>query len=105
MKEIQQLSDEELVHKELSLERELINARFAKSFREKANRNVGDSSVFAKIRKTIARLKTEQTRRQKEQGLPRNGLKMQYKKTFSPEEAKSDEGSENFLQGIADKFA
>ncbi|MEC7985659.1 MAG: 50S ribosomal protein L29, partial [Myxococcota bacterium] len=58
MSEVKELSDEQLVHKELELERKLIDARFKKQFN-----TLEDSSVFSKIRKTIARLQTEQTRR------------------------------------------
>ena len=61
MSEITALTDEQLVHKELSLERTLIDARIKKSFG-----TLEDSSVFSKIRKDIARLQTEATARGKE---------------------------------------
>ena len=100
MSEIKELSDEQLVHKELELERTLIDARFKKQFNA-----LEDSSIFAKIRKNIARLQTEQTRRQAEQKLPNNGLKMLHAKTFKPAENEDSEGTQDFLKNLADKMS
>jgi len=99
MSEITALTDEQLVHKELSLERSLIDARIKKSFG-----TLEDSSVFSKIRKDIARIQTEATSREKKQSLPKNGLKALYRKTFVAEKG-TDESAGNFLQDIADKLS
>ena len=63
-----------------------------------------DSSVFSKIRKDIARIQTEATSREKKQGLPKNGLKALYRKTFVAEKG-TEENAGNFLQDIADKLS
>jgi len=99
MSEIAALTDEQLVHTELSLERKLIDARIKKSFG-----TLEDSSVFAKIRKDIARIQTESTSREKKQGLAKNALKGQYRKTFVATN-ESEESGGNFLQDIADKLS
>ena len=100
MSEVKDLSDEQLVHKELELERKFIDARFKKQFN-----TLEDSSVFSKIRKTIARLQTEQTRRQADQKLPKNGLKMLHAKTFKPSAEEDGEGTQDFLKNLADKMS
>lgn len=100
MSEIRELTDEQLVHKELDLERELIESRFKKQFG-----TLEDTSTFSKIRKDIARLQTEQSKRQAEQNLSKNGLKMLYAKTFRPTQEEDEEGTQNFLQDIADKMS
>lgn len=99
MSEIKELTDEQLVHKELSLERKLIDARIKKSFG-----TLEDSSFFAKIRKDIARIQTEVTIRQKAQGLARNALKALYRRSFVAEQLE-EENKGDFLKGIADKLS
>lgn len=99
MSEIKSLSDEELVHKELSLERSLIDARIKKSFG-----TLEDTSSFAKIRKDIARIQTETTSREKAQSIEKNGLKAKFRKSFVPTKA-TEEASGDFLQDIADKLS
>ena len=100
MSEIRELSDEQLVHKELELERQIIDARFKKQFN-----TLEDSSIFAKIRKSIARLQTEQSKRQAEQNLPNNGLKMLHGKTFKATSEGEAEGTQDFLKNLADKMS
>ena len=100
MSDIRELTDEQLVHKELSLERQLIDSRFKKQFG-----TLEDTSSFSKIRKNIARLQTEQSKRQAEQNLSKNGLKMLYSKTFNPAQVEEEEGTQDFLQNIADKMS
>ena len=99
MSEIKELTDEQLVHKELSLERKLIDARIKKSFG-----TLEDSSFFAKIRKDIARIQTEVTTRQKAQGIAKNGLKALYRRSFVAEQLE-EENKGDFLKGIADKLS
>jgi ribosomal protein L29 len=51
MAEIKELSDEQLVHQELSIERQILDARFQKQLG-----TLEDTSVFSNYRKDIARL-------------------------------------------------
>ena len=60
--------------------------------------------LLTKIRKDIARIQTESTSREKKQGLAKNGLKAQYRKTFVATN-ESEESGGNFLQDIADKLS
>ena len=98
MSDIKDLSDEQLVHTELSLERKLINSRIKKSF------GTLDSSASSKIRKDIARIQTEVTMRQKLQVLSKNAFKGLYAKTFVAEQLE-DTNNGDFLKGIADKLS
>ena len=99
MSDIKDLSDEQLVHTELSLERKLINSRIKKSFG-----TLEDSSASSKIRKDIARIQTEVTMRQKLQVLSKNAFKGLYAKTFVAEQLE-DTNNGDFLKGIADKLS
>ena len=99
MSEIKELSDQELVHTELDLERQLIDARLKKSL------GVGmDLSIFAKFRKDIARLQTEQTFRCTQQGLAKNALKALHRNTFVYEQEEKEEAGD-FLKSVADKLS
>ena len=99
MSEVKELTDEQLVHTELSLERTLIDARIRKSFG-----TLEDSSIFAKIRKDIARIQTEVTLREKQQGLGKNCFKAQYRNSFVYEKEEAESKGE-FLKDIADKLS
>jgi ribosomal protein L29 len=99
MLEIKELSDLELVHNELSLERKLIDARIKKSFG-----TLEDTSYFAKVRKDIARIQTEVTSREKSQGLSKNAFKALHRKSFVPEVIE-EANKGDFLKGIADKLS
>ena len=99
MSEIKELTDEQLVHQELQLERELIDARIKKSFN-----TLTDSSVFGKLRKDIARIQTEITSREKKQELHKNALKAKFRRTFVAEQG-GQAGQDNVLQSIADKLS
>ena len=99
MSEIKELSDQELVHQELMLEKQLIDAKLKKSL------GVGmDLSIFSKFRKDIARLQTEQTLRCKAQNLPKNALKSLHRKSFEYSQAEEEEKTD-FLQSVADKLS
>ena len=67
--DLKNLDDKALVHRELQLERELLDARF----RMKTNQ-LEDTSKLAKIRKGIARARTLQREREIEQSLNPNTL-------------------------------
>ena len=99
MSEITALSDEQLVHTELSLERKLLNSRVKKSFG-----TLEDSSVFSKVRKDIARIQTEITNREKSQNLGKSALKAKFRKSFVAEQVEESQKSD-FLKGIADKLS
>ena len=99
MSEIKELSDEQLVHHELQLERELIDSRIKKSFN-----TLTDSSMFGKMRKDIARIQTEITLREKKQELHKNALKAKFRRTFVPAQG-DDAVQEDVLKSIADKLS
>src|SRR6056300_853954 len=71
------MSDEELVHAELQLDRDLVTLRFQK----KAG-NGKDMHKSKEVRRNIARLRTEQIAREKAAGLAKNSLRDQYRSTF-----------------------
>jgi len=99
--EITSLTDEQLVHRELQLERDLIATRFAHRTSQ-----LDDSSKMKKIRRDIARLRTAARGREIEQSLPKDSLKAKHAKSFAPEagEGAGGEGA-GFLKGIVDKVS
>ena len=84
--EIKELSDEALVHAELQFQRDIVSERMIVAEDEKN----ADVMIFRKIRKAIARLRTEQRRRELEQSIPKDSLRSKYRRTFSYE-AKASE--------------
>jgi large subunit ribosomal protein L29 len=100
MSDIKQLSNEELVYKELQLERDMIDARFKKELGSLEN-----SAVFAVFRKDIARLRTEQRSREIASGLNIDTLRNTHRGSFNAAVTDSGEGSgSGFLKGISDKL-
>jgi len=95
-----ELSDEALVHRELQLERELIDTRF----RSKTGQ-LEDSSRLAKLRKDVARTRTAQREREQSQKLSANALRDQHRGSFKPGAVSTGEGTAagGFLKGIVDK--
>ena len=95
-----ELSDEQLVHRELQLEREFIDT----SFRKKTGQ-LEDSSRVGKIRKDIARTRTAQREREQALDLNPNALRDQHRGSFKPGAVSTEEGSgaSGFLKGIVDK--
>ena len=93
------LDDKSLVHRELQLERELMDARF----RSKTGQ-LEDTSKLAKLRKGIARARTVQRAREIEQSLAPNALRDAHRSTFTPADIGGGEGGAGgFLKGIVDK--
>ena len=93
------LDDKALVHRELQLERELMDARF----RSKTGQ-LEDTSKLAKLRKGIARTRTAQRERELEQSLSPNALRDAHRSSFTPGEiGGEDGGAGGFLKGIVDK--
>ena len=104
--DVRTLTDEQLVHEELRIERELLQARF-----RKATGQLDDTSQSRKMRKDVARLRTEQRSREIGQGLGTDALRNRYRGTFRPtaQDASAGEGAEKgaasgFLRGIVDKI-
>lgn len=97
------LSDEALVHHELQLERDLVRKNFAHSTNQ-----LDDTASVKKVRRGIARARTEQRARELANGLGKDALRNQYRTTFKPAAAAAAESTEQaaggFLAGIADKF-
>jgi ribosomal protein L29 len=78
-----EVSDKELIHAELQLDRDMVNLRFAKQMG-----TLKETHKFKEIRREIARLRTEQVARENARGLAKNSLKDLHKGTF---EARVDE--------------
>lgn len=98
--ELKELDDKSLVHRELQLERELMDARF----RNKTGQ-LEDTSKLAKLRKGIARARTLQREREVEQKLNPNSLRDMHRSSFVAGESggSGDGGAGGFLKGIVDK--
>lgn len=97
-KEIQALSDEALVHKELSLERTLVQHQFRHRLGQLEN-----TSVLKSARRDIARAQTELTRREAETGAGKGSLRAQHAGTWKPEVAVSSDAGGGFLKGLTDQ--
>jgi ribosomal protein L29 len=87
-KQLADMSDEQLVHAELQLDRDLVTIRFQK----KAG-NARNIHKLKQIRKGIARLKTEQTAREKAAGLAKGAFHVQHKASFKALDGDLDAGS------------
>ena len=102
MSEIKELTDAQLVHKELQLQRSLVQARIDKQLGASEN-----TSVFSALRKDIARLRTAQRQREIDQGLATDSLRNTHRKTFKAEStlapASAEEGG--FLESISGKLS
>ena len=99
--DIKALSDEALVHRELQLERDLVRKNFAH-----ATNQLEDTASVKKVRRDIARTRTEQRSRELAHGLGRDALRNMHRTSFKPDAslATAEKGSGGFLSGIADKF-
>ena len=71
------LSDEQLVHKEMALERTMLGHQF----RHRVGR-LENTSLLAKVRKDIARAHTEIRRREILAGLPKDALHAAHRGSF-----------------------
>ena len=100
---IHSLSDEALVHRILSDERDLVRARFSHSMNQLQN-----TAQLRDLRRGLARLQTEARARETKTSLPKGSLVDRHRKSFSPTgEANvappaADRGG--FLKGIVDKL-
>ena len=95
-----ELTDEALVHRELQLERELMEIRF----RQKTGQ-LEDSSKLGKLRKAIAQARTAQRSRERDQNLNSNSLRDQHRPSFKAGavSVEGDGSGGGFLKGIVDK--
>ncbi|MCB9777344.1 MAG: 50S ribosomal protein L29 [Alphaproteobacteria bacterium] len=100
--ELNKLSDEQLVHRELQLERELIAA----NLRLKTGQ-LEDTASLGRIRKEIARARTAQRGREREQGLNTDALRNRFRATFQPTAPAAAEGraAGGFVAGLVDKVS
>jgi len=98
--ELHGLSDEQLVHKALELERTML----AHSFRHRLGQ-LENSSLLGKARRDIARVQTILTAREHAASLNKGELTAKHRVTFvatAPSKGEGDAGS-GFLSGILDK--
>ena len=97
--ELASLSDEQLVHKELELERSML----AHTFRHRLGQ-LENTSVLRETRRAIARAETLLTSRERAAGLSKGSLKGRFQATFVPSAPVAAGGAgEGFLKGILDK--
>ncbi len=104
--DVRKLSDEQLVHEELRIERAILQARF-----QKATGQLDDTSQSRKLRKDVARLRTEQRSREIAQGLATDTLRNRFRGSFDPStgevtpaQAGETGAASGFLRGIVDKI-
>jgi ribosomal protein L29 len=98
--ELASLSDEQLVHKELDLERSLL----AHTFRHRLGQ-LENTSVLKTTRRDIARAQSLLGARERSNGLQKGSLRARHGTTFTPTAtgaAKTGAG-DDFLKGILDK--
>ena len=98
--ELNALSDEQLVHKGLELERSLLTQTFRHRLGQLEN-----TSVLGKTRKDIARVQTVITAREHAQGVNKGTLVALHRGTFVPAvAAAAPEAGAGFLQGMLDNL-
>ena len=101
MSELSEMTDEKLVHRELDLERKLLDYNF-----KHRSGQLDDHSVLRKTRQAIARSRTEQRRREIDGGLAKDHLRRTHRPTFKPISLVGEavESAGGFLQGIKGKL-
>jgi ribosomal protein L29 len=87
-KQLAEMSDEQLVHAELQLDRDLVALRF-----QKKSGNGRNVHKLKQARRAIARLKTEQTAREKAAGVAKGIFFAQYQNSFKALDGDLDMGS------------
>ena len=96
--EIIALSDAELVHRSMDLERQLTS----NLFRHRLGR-LENMSVLKRARRDIARVQTAITARESATSMQRGALRGLHARTFVPASNQAESGSgSGFLQGILD---
>jgi ribosomal protein L29 len=101
MSELREITDEKLVHRELDLERKLLAFNL-----QHRSGQLDDHSVLVKTRKSIAKARTEQRRRELEEGLSKDHLRRTHRPSFKPSTAVGEvtEAASGFLKGIKGKL-
>jgi len=96
--ELNGLSDEQLAHKALELERTML----AHSFRHRLGQ-LENTSLLGKTRRDIARTHTALSARERANGLTPGALLSRHRSSFVPAASTASEGGDGFLKGILDK--
>ena len=97
--ELAGLSDEQLVHKEMTLERGLLSQTFRHRLGQLEN-----TSLLRKARQDIARAQTLLTARERAGTLAKGSLKARYASSFVPASpGAAGAAGDDFLKGILDK--
>ena len=98
---LSKLDDKALVHTELQFERDFIEASFRHSTGQ-----LDDVSKLGKLRRSIARARTAERAREREQGLTHNALRDRHRSSFKPEAPQEGTArlGAGFMKGIADKL-
>lgn len=91
------LTDEQLVHSELQAEADLVRTRFLLYTNQ-----LEDSSKVGRLRRQIARLQTEQRRRELERGQPRNSMRGVHRGSFRDQGATAPTTG-SFVQSVLDR--
>lgn len=96
--EITALTDEQLVHRELALERSLL----AHQLRHRLGK-LENTSVLGKVRRDIARAQTAITARERDAGLAAGTLRSRHAASFVPSATtEATEAGGGFLKGLLD---
>jgi large subunit ribosomal protein L29 len=95
------LTDEQLVHRVLQTERDLVTARFKHSMNQLEN-----TARLRVLRRDIARLQTEARSREAAAGLAKNALLSKHSASFGAARPAGGPAAEKggFLSGIVDKL-
>lgn len=105
--ELNALSNEKLVHRELDLERQLLELSFRKRMGQ-----LEDNSKLAKVRKDIARARTAERAREVAEGLDKDSLRGLHASSWKLASANQAEGGDQatstgrrgFVRGLLDKI-
>src|SRR4030095_13408283 len=97
--ELSKLDDKRIVTTELQFERDFIEASFRHSTGQ-----LDDVSKLGKLRRSIARARTAERAREREQGLTHNALRDRHRSSFKPEAPQEGTArlGAGFMKGIAD---
>ena len=93
------MSDEELIHAELQLDRDIVELRFAKQMG-----TLKQTHRFKQIRKEIARLRTEQISRENSRGLAKNTLREAHRSSFVAQETGRFSSEDSFASELNEQM-
>ena len=91
--DIKAMSDEQLVHSELQLQRDIVHTRIDQVF-EKSE----DMMKLRKVRRNIARLRTEQRAREIKADLAKDNLRNTHRKTFVPAQSETTDSVKSLAE-------